>query len=738
MGKHPAQFSADRTPAVRAGETPATPAPRGGVLLTGLLLLAAASACPAAEDVKFNVDFSVGWDNCFRPMEWTPVEIGVTAKIKEPFGGMVRLSAQQDNLTTLKIDHPFVLTPDLPLYAPLVTKFAWGAADCEVTIADKDGRVRWEYKPDFLTGGRPLQSLDDNDLLIGLTGKRGHGLGMLDRYSRAGKARGAEEDEPRVLYGPGYYGGRRSANGRVYVRDKLIQYLPWDWTGYASLDVLILYNPEWDRLRAEQAKAIQQWVSNGGRLLIVLGARPMPSEGPIAAMIPFRVGDLRQVQLDTEEGRTPSRANGASATISAWGLDNARGKGWTLRKWHARDADTLAWGSYGFGRVGVLAFDPAFLPSGGVESQVAFWVGVLKLLQPQSPTTRLIEATSDSSSESTNSGYYSPSQAAVQTNRVLEFLLTIPELRPLSIWWVIGLLGLLAVLLGPVDYLVLKKLDKLPLTWVTSTAIIAVFTVGAYYGVQAIRAGSTQVRGVTVIDGIQGGPAWATNYSGIFASSSDDYALEDLRGDQWWSGLAPAREEYGYRREVSSRQISCVQRDGGNLPWSLPISIWSMQCLLCEAPVAQMPFSADVATRGGRVASVTLTNRTKAPIQSAWIVCNGQWASLGAVPAEGNVVFDDLSPGRWSAWTADELGRREEELSGPPGLGGVLAGAVCAQGAVQRAPSLDAYCQADDACVVFAVYDNAPSCCQVRGPHRQGAHLQLVRLVVPMKKEGQP
>ncbi len=63
---------------------------------------------------------------------------------------------------------------------------------------------------------------------------------------------------------------------------------------------------------------------------------------------------------------------------------------------------------------------------------------------------------------------YAPGLEQESTGRILDYLYAIDEMRPLSIGWVVLLLVLLAVLLGPVDYLVLKRLDRLPLTWVTS------------------------------------------------------------------------------------------------------------------------------------------------------------------------------------------------------------------------------------------------------------------------------
>jgi len=89
------------------------------------LVLVSTAGVAAARPPEFNVDLLCGWDGCYRPMEWTPVEIGVNSDLTEPFEGTFILSGAQDGLNTLNIMHNFVLTPELQLSLPLVTKFAF-------------------------------------------------------------------------------------------------------------------------------------------------------------------------------------------------------------------------------------------------------------------------------------------------------------------------------------------------------------------------------------------------------------------------------------------------------------------------------------------------------------------------------------------------------------------------------------------------------------------------------------
>ncbi|MDY7010937.1 MAG: hypothetical protein SVV80_09330, partial [Planctomycetota bacterium] len=403
---------------------------------TLIVILSVASALQAKAP-EFNVDFNVGWGGCYRPMEWTPVEVGIAAKLKKPFGGTVTISAQQDDLTRMTVSHQFVLTPDLPLRLPLVTRFAFAAGNCTVRISNERGRTQWfyEYKLwDYSSSSRRLTAVGEDELLIGLVGRRVFGLAQLPNNTVCRS---------------------RSKNGRVYLKQKLPRLLPWDWTGYRSLDLLVLYDPDWELINDHQAQAIAQWVSNGGKLLVVLGGRHLPAGHPIAKFLPVELGKLKQTALDAE-------------IVNRWGCSSAEGTSVACRpmkpKPGSRIYNTSVFGTeevlfsagfVGFGQVGVLAFDPSVLKVRRQNNTVQFWTSCFGALLGDSSdkTGRRTIAFEDGGNSDSNDYDYSfeTGLATRGANAVMEHLLSIKELRPLSIWWVIGLLTLLAVLIGPVD-----------------------------------------------------------------------------------------------------------------------------------------------------------------------------------------------------------------------------------------------------------------------------------------------
>lgn len=732
-------------------------------ILSAVMILSV--TVPATADSPFNVDFFCGWDGCYRPMEWTPVEIGITATFAEPFAGSVTLSAQQDGLNTLNIVHTFVLTPDIPLHLPLVTKLAFAADKCSVRVRDKRGRIQWRHDFelwDFSTRNRLLTPLGENDLLIGLVGQRKFGLLQLAKKSVCES-----------------YAGR----GEVYVGNKLPRMVPWDWTGFVPLDILILYDPDWDLFNQHQLNAIAQWVSNGGKLLLVLGSHPLPAASPLAQLLPFEVHQVKQITIPLDVLKVWGLDSSKAETVATWPLTPKS----DVRLYETETGDVdeclFAAGYVGFGRVGVLAFDPSTMSATQRANSARFWVGritatledthtkpvdVRQATPPPSPrpgrtsrptrsgadrdyqrypmlrsdrSIRFAEDTESLLRQGRDTHRYDTGRAHVASNAIMEHLYNIAEMRPLSIWWVILLLTALAILLGPVDYLVLKRKDRLPLTWLTCSFWIVVFSVGAYYGVQALRGGKMQLRVVSVLDGIENAESgWSTTYCGLFAPRSADYRLEGLQSHQWWSGIAPTQGSvWAFNREVGTRRIYCFQHDGANLPHSLPISIWTVQCLLNESPLQQIPFAAEVERDDDEVV-LKVTNEAESGIRRGYILFgNQQGFQFGPVPAGATREFrEKLQPLRVWDYNIDGRGRQyyRRQQSSPRFSGFNNESAFFAQGCLRRTQAIGAYLARGGA-VVCVTYDDVGAPFTVKDRSCDHSHIQFARLVVfPKQKEG--
>ncbi|KPK78087.1 MAG: hypothetical protein AMJ79_01025 [Phycisphaerae bacterium SM23_30] len=689
-------------------------------------------AAGAQAQIKLDMDVEFGWELCYRPSQWMPVNISIYSQLDHAFEGTVEVSAQQDSMNIMTVYQGFVLTPDLPAHIPLVIKLAFAADECRIRVSDSQGRtVLREDRPlwDSSSTQQPLTAVQEDELLIGVIGNRKFSLPLLSDYSAS--ITEGDTNRPSVYTGMSAGGG-----GKVHIKHKLERMACWDWTGFVGLDLLILYDPKWDQLHPEQLTAISQWIGNGGKLLVVMGANPLPAESAVAEILPFELGPAQQVVLP------PTAIQQWNWSLS----EPPRVVGRPLRpKLSSRIYQTVSYetdkslfgtGYVGFGRVGVLAFDPALIDENDPQNRVHFWVKhIAAVLEDESHLlNRSIifqEKKGDVNYDAYTYSSYALGQADSGLTAVLNRLTNIPELKPLSIWWVIFLLTLLALLLGPVDYFVLKRRDRQPWTWLTCIGWIVLFSVGAYYGVQALRGGQMRVRTVSVWDGVQGrGDSWSATYSGLFAPASDEYHLDlkETFGKQWWSGIAPSGDYYYAYEQKAGRNIFYSQRDGENRPLSLPINIWTMQTMLAEAPQPRLPINAVLRRQGPKI-NLRITNYSENALKQGYVLFDQDQAlAFGAVAAgETREITGELSARKmWHPGDRYELSRYYDNY--PPSYLEVEA-AYFARGSLQRTQMILGYLR-HGAAVVCAEFDNTPAPFDVIDKNCRFEHTQLVRQVV--------
>jgi len=688
-------------------------------------------AYPSDED-PFNVDLVCGWRGYYRPMEWTPVEIqvGGSSEMTEPFAGSINVSTQQDGLNSMNITHEFVLTPEIRLHLPLVTKMAYAVSECDVRINNERGRTQWRHNFDLYDLAfrhRFMTAVRDNDFLIGLIGRAGFGLLRLPKQAICQTG---------------------DKSGKVYVGDKVPGMVPWDWTGFVSLDVLVLYDPDWSLFKPQQLVAIAEWVSNGGKLLIVLGNHPLTATNPIAPLVPCLPRDRKEITVSTDILAEWGLKTEEAETVTAWSVVPKLGARFCETETNRAGDCLFATGYAGFGRVGVVPFDPSFMSAEQAINSAQFWVfhiGALLQNDVKTPYNNrnrrsasmgagrsivFVEDADDVSDDRRQQFRFETGRAHAANNSIMEFLYQ--EIKPLSIWWVILLLTGLAVLLGPVDYKLLKRYGRLPWTWLTCTFWIILFTIGAYFGVQSLRGGQLELRVVSVLDGIDNSNhAWSTSYCGLFAPKSDDYRLKDMQKNQWWSGIAPTEHSIGMRgQERIGKRIYCLQHDGGNLPYSLPVNIWDVQCLLNESSVRQLPFVAQVERRGEEVV-IEITNESESRIQSGYVLLDDSHGTrFGPVRAGAMKQFRSRIQ-RMKGWDAfrEEYSPEQDPRRRRPPAKFRKESAFFAQGCLQRTQAFDAYLERG-AAVVCVEYDQPPVSFALDGRSYSHNHIQLARLVV--------
>ncbi|MBI4563790.1 MAG: hypothetical protein HY716_03735 [Planctomycetes bacterium] len=268
--------------------------------------------------------------------------------------------------------------------------------------------------------------------------------------------------------------------------------LPNRWHGYEAVDVVLWTDADGAQVRdSAHVEALRQWIVGGGRLVI---AR--------ANTAGFAGTFLEELAPVTSRGSRACSMWSALAEF-AGSEEGPRGEGALLevrpREGNilisAADTPLAVEAPLGRGKVTFLAFDPAAEPFASWRNADRFWKKLLDL-PPIVPSDGAIATTFSWSN------YYSHTLVvqALGSIELSGLLGQQPGLSLPSLDWVFWLILLYVLLVGPIDYLVLRRLKKMELTWITFPTYVCVFSILALFASLRAAKQAAVYREISVVD----------------------------------------------------------------------------------------------------------------------------------------------------------------------------------------------------------------------------------------------
>jgi hypothetical protein len=290
-----------------------------------------------------------------------------------------------------------------------------------------------------------------------------------------------------------------SATGAAAVVVPLsISDLPETPEGWSTLDRLVWQDIDSNQLSTLQLDAMRKWLAAGGRLVIAAGSAGINTLSSFPDdLLPYRPTatiDLDPSNLVNLLGPLPAGAE----ILPAMAGELARGHALVT----SGDRVVAAELTYGSGRVSLIGFDPTTRWLAESKSVDGLWRG---LLPPRSGDGTLL-------------GDDSQLMQAI-------YLLPGLALPPIS-----GLLLILAgyiVVIGPINYLILRRLDRRELAWITMPVLVLAFTTASYgYGF-FLRGTDVVVNQVAIVRGAPDATeATAQVFFGVFSPTRSNYLVE--------------------------------------------------------------------------------------------------------------------------------------------------------------------------------------------------------------------
>jgi hypothetical protein len=190
------------------------------------------------------------------------------------------------------------------------------------------------------------------------------------------------------------------------------------------------------------------------------------------------------------------------------------------------------------------------------------------------------------------------------------------------------------LLIGPVSYLVLRRLDRRELAWVTAPILVLVFSAGTY-GIGASMKGSDIiVNEVAVVRSTTGGSAASVStYAGVFSPARATYDLA-VEAEALFAGLQnPFDGGSGTTPTYATEQGTPSRLRG------LSVGVFSLQAIRAETLIDYRPSLELAWSFGTGSVSGTVTNVGETAIADVAVVSQGGGTMVGSLEPGASKTF---------------------------------------------------------------------------------------------------
>jgi hypothetical protein len=316
--------------------------------------------------------------------------------------------------------------------------------------------------------------------------------------------------------------------------DQLVTFVPlsaWpaDTIGFDAVSVVVLSSEDsvvLDALNSGKINLLRRWVATGGNLVICLGPHWEEAAKAFGDLLPADptgtslVNDVGAIETFAGSGSTPLRQQPTVVKLQI-----AAGRN-VLQLAATAFTPLVVRGAYGLGRVTLTGIDPSTPPISTWPNRTMIWD---KLLDLRGRTHDLIGQVSDTR------GALIQATSLELAGQIQQSLEIFPNVTLISFGLVAFFVSIYLLLIGPIDYLFLRKVvRRMDRTWITFPAIVALTTLSAWAAAYAFKGTQTRVNKLDFVDVDQNsgqvrGASWWTLYS--TANRDYDLSLQPLAPD---------------------------------------------------------------------------------------------------------------------------------------------------------------------------------------------------------------
>jgi hypothetical protein len=357
--------------------------------------------------------------------------------------------------------------------------------------------------------------------------------------------------------------------------------LPDAWFGYEAVDWIVVTTSQasvLEQISDQQFAALDRWLRLGGRLVLSAGRRGEEIFAPDNRLARFAPGTSPAVvaqritsglesyagandRLDVVGGTRSKRFSVPMTALTGVGglveSDEIGGVAGRLA--------TIVRSAYGLGQIVFLAFDPDLPPFDQWQGRPTLMARVLQMTDPGRGRDADAE---ERSNQIAQLGYRDISG---QLRSALDEYQGVTRVR---FSWVAGLIAVYILLIGPGDYLLLKKLQRTQWTWLTFPALSAAFCVVAYFLVTHMSGDQLHVNRVDVVDvDVAGAAVRGTCWTHIYSPVAQELDLSQNIGLPWPDADDRPRVSLLSWQGLPGRGLGGLDTRSASAPFSDPYQI---------------------------------------------------------------------------------------------------------------------------------------------------------------------
>jgi hypothetical protein len=399
----------------------------------------------AAQNNQIAIKLEAGFEGLFRSEKWVPllITIGnsgpdVSGELRVTASGTAGLTASAYKTT---IDLPTNSSKQVFLYITL----EYIAQNVKVELANDSGIIT--------DVTRPVKPIAPYDVLFALITESPRGT--IDLKS--------------VHIGAG---DSQQVNWRL-------ENIPRNVEGLSALDVLILSDVDTGNLSVEQRRAIDGWVLAGGHLVVTGGPNWQKTQAGVIDLLPLKPTTTTTLASLPSTAKYSGRPSDTLTVPAGSPIIVAQGA-------LSPDAQVLVQESnvpvlvrrkHGSGTVDYMTTDPANEPYQSWKNRGSFWFSVF---------------TSTGQQPTWSEGIAQSGQAVVAANYIKG--LRLPDVIQLGLF-----LFLYIIVIGPLNYLILKRLGRRELAWLTIPIVIFACSTTAYLTGFSLRGAQATINRMALV-----------------------------------------------------------------------------------------------------------------------------------------------------------------------------------------------------------------------------------------------